>query len=113
MEGRNCEVLLNYLLDTEIHLALTKQQTQWTCNKRINLINIMAKEALVGVALSHIRRNSENDEECSKNHFFFSILILSEEYNLSCKLRALYEENNKQLIVSLLCFGFGLCRKKP
>lgn len=54
MERRNCEVLLNYLLDTEIRLALTKQQTQWTCNKRINLINIMAKEAVFGVALSHI-----------------------------------------------------------
>ena len=50
-----------------------------------------------------------------KKIFFLSytILILSEEYNLSYKLSALYEENNKQLIVSRLCVGFGLCCKKP
>lgn len=64
MERRNCEVLLNYLLETEFRLALTKQQTQWTCNKRINLTDIMVKEIVVGTALSHIKRNSENGEEC-------------------------------------------------
>lgn len=91
MERRNCEVLLNYVLDPEILLALTRQQMQWTCNKRINLTDIMAKETVVGVALSRTRRNSENDEECLKNIFFpsYTILILSEEYYLSYKLMAL------------------------
>jgi hypothetical protein len=51
----------------------------------------MAKETVVGVALSRTRRNSENDEECLKNIFFpsYTILILSEEYYLSYKLMAL------------------------
>jgi len=76
----------------------------------------MANEIVVGVALSHIRRSSEKDEECSKNLLFsssYTILILSEEYHLSYKLRVLYEENNKQLIVSRLRVGLGSCRKKP
>lgn len=114
MEWRNCEVLLKYLLRTEIRLAPAKQQTQWTCNKRINLIVIMAKKIVVGVALSHIRRNSENDKGCSKKLFPHTpFLFYPEEYNLSYKWRALYEENNKQLIVSRLYVGLCLCRNKP
>jgi len=38
----------------------------------------MAKEIVAGVALSHIRKNSENDEGCSKKFFpSYTILILS------------------------------------
>ena len=52
----------------------------------------MTKEIADGVAQSHIRRNSESDEECSKKYLFssYTILILSEEYHLSYKLRVLY-----------------------
>ena len=76
----------------------------------------MANDIVVWVALSHIRRNSENDEECSKNILFsssYTILILSEEYHLSYKLSVLYEEYKKQPTVSSVGVGLGPCRKKP
>ena len=77
----------------------------------------MAKEIVAGVALSHIRRISGKDEDCSKKNILISpsytILILSKEYHLSYKLRVLYEENNKELIVSRLGVFLGPCRKKP
>ena len=49
MDRRNCDGLVNYLVDIDILMTLLKQETQWTCKKRDICIDIMAKEIIVGV----------------------------------------------------------------